>query len=248
MVLALRHALLPRTLHADEPSPHVDWSAGAVRLLTEAVPWTAGERPRRAGVSSFGMSGTNVHLILEEPPAAECDGQAAVAPLVGGATAWVMSGRTADGVRAQAGRLAAHLAAHPGLAPADVAWSLAATRSAFEHRAVLIGTSRDELVTGLPGLTADAAAGDPGRVVFVFPGQGAQWAGMGRELAATSPVFAARLAECARALAPHVGWDLQDVIESAEALESAEVTQPVLWAVMVSLARVRSPPRRWPGS
>ena len=264
MVLALRHGLLPRTLHADEPSPHIDWSAGDVRLLHQPVPWAPGGTPRRAGVSSFGMSGTNVHVILEEPPrgagaepAGAGDAAAPlVSPLVAGATAWVVSARTEAGVRAQAGRLAAHLAEGPAdQDPADVAWSLATARSVFEHRAVLVGTVPGELAPGRPraGRAGGGGAGagvlvgpggrgrsaaDPGQVVFVFPGQGSQWAGMGRELAACCPVFAARLAACGRALAPHVDWDLADVLARDELPAQADVVQPVLWAVMVSLAAV----------
>jgi acyl transferase domain-containing protein/thioesterase domain-containing protein len=139
--------------------------------------------------------------------------------------------------------------ARPGLDPADVGWSLATTRSAFEHRAVIIGAHRDEMIAGLAGLTtgehaagaAPGAAGSAGRIVYVFPGQGSQWTGMGRELAQCCPVFAARLAECGRALAPHVSWDLLDVLNGADGapgLGAAEVIQPVLWAVMVSLASV----------
>ena len=156
MVLALQHGLLPATLHARVPSPHVDWQAGDVRLLTEAVPWPAGGgRPRRAGISSFGMSGTNVHAIIEEAPpapAAEAGGEpvpggepgargrdGAGAALVSGVVPWVVSARSAAGLAAQAGRLAAHAAARPGPDPADVAWSLATTRSTFEHRAVVLG-------------------------------------------------------------------------------------------------------------
>ena len=261
MVLALQHGLLPRTLHAAEPSPHVDWSAGAVRLLAEPVPWPARDgRPRRAGVSAFGLSGTNAHVILEEAPvpgdeAAAEPGtrpEAGTAPVLGpvlgpGLAPWVASGRTAAGLAAQAGRLAAYVAARPDLDPADVAWSLATSRSAFEHRAVITGdgpAGLTALAAGEPAagvVTGSVPAGGAGRVVFVFPGQGAQWAGMGRELAAASPVFAAKLAECARALAPHVGWDLRDVIAGAPGapgLEAAEVVQPALWAVLVSLAAV----------
>ena len=141
------------------------------------------------------------------------------------------------------------MAAHRDLDPADVGWSLATTRSAFAHRAVITGAGREDLAAALaavaagmpaPGAVTGEAA-DPGRVVFVFPGQGAQWAGMGRELAECSPVFAARLAECARALAPHAGWDLHEVLAGGPGvpgLGAAEVAQPVLWAVMVSLAAV----------
>ncbi|WP_435792506.1 type I polyketide synthase [Amycolatopsis tolypomycina] len=233
MVLALRNGKLPRTLHVDEPSPHVDWSAGRVTLLREPVAWPAGDRPRRAGVSAFGASGTNAHVILEEAPAAV--EEPARQPLVPGTTAWIVSGRTADGRAAQAGRLREHVLGG-SWAPEDVGWSLAATRSAFAHRAVVLG---DDLPAGLaavatgqpaPGVVTGVAA-SVGRVVFVFPGQGSQWIGMGRELASVSPVFAARLAECAAALSPHVSLDLDD-------LDSADVVQPALWAVMVSLAEV----------
>ncbi|MGK5638496.1 type I polyketide synthase [Streptomyces sp. URMC 126] len=260
MVLALRHKQLPRTLHADEPSPHVDWTAGHVRLLTEARPWETDGRPRRAGVSSFGVSGTNAHLILEEAPE-PADDETSVEAADAGAPdaaldapdtcAWLVSGRTADGLRAQAARLAEYVAARPELDPADVARSLATTRSVFEYRAVVTGTGRAELTKGLaavaagtpaPGVVTGAnAAAEATEPVFVFPGQGAQWAGMGRELAASSPVFAARLAECARALEPYVDWSLTDVLAGADgapALERADVVQPALWAVLVSLAAV----------
>ncbi|MFF4363745.1 SDR family NAD(P)-dependent oxidoreductase [Streptomyces sp. NPDC001604] len=244
MVLALQHEELPRTLHADEPSPHIDWTEGHVRLLTEARPWQPGERPRRAGVSSFGISGTNAHVILEEAPAAEpVEPSSEVEPVVSGVGAWLVSSRSAAGLSAQADRLREWVTARPELQPADVAWSLATSRSVFEHRAVVLGAE------GLGALAGGAASGDVVsgvarsgvRPVFVFPGQGSQWLGMGCELAAASPVFAARLAECAAALAPHVEWSLMDVlagVESAPALEAADVVQPVLWAVMVSLAAV----------
>ncbi|WP_335984373.1 type I polyketide synthase, partial [Streptomyces sp. CA2R106] len=253
MVLALQHEQLPQTLYADEPSPHIDWSAGQVRLLTESVPWPAGERPRRAGVSSFGMSGTNAHVILEEAPAPDAAPEPprtrTTPPLVSGADAWLVSGRSAEALVAQAGRLREWVAGRPGLEPADVAWSLAVTRSAFEHRAVVVGGDRAALVGGLESLAAGVPSGAVvsgtaravGRPVFVFPGQGSQWVGMGRELASVSPVFAARLAECAAALAPYVEWSLHDVLAGAEgapALEAADVVQPALWAVMVSLAAV----------
>jgi len=253
-VMALRHQVLPRTLHAEEPSPHVDWSAGAVRLLTEPGPWLTDGRPRRAGVSAFGIGGTNAHIIVEEAPAADeasdvADVPVGGVPLVSGAVPWVLSGRSSEGLVAQAGRLGAFVAGRPELDVSDVAWSLATTRSAFEHRAVVLGVDRAELTVGLdavvsgdpwPGLVSGAAV-DTGRVVFVFPGQGAQWVGMGRELAGCCPVFAERLAECGVALAPLVDWSLAEVIAGVAGvpgLERAEVVQPVLWAVMVSLAAV----------
>ena len=256
MVQALRNGVLPGTLHADDPSPHIDWSAGNVRLLGEALPWTVEGRPRRAGVSGFGMSGTNVHVIVEEAPAPEDVEEAAQpdAPAVlsdSGVSAWLVSGRSSAGLVGQAGRLREFALAHPEHTPRDVAWALATTRSAFENRAVVVGTEREELAAGLAAVATDQPAGNvvsglagssgPGRSVFVFPGQGSQWAGMGRELLECSPVFAAKLDECAAALAPFVHWSLRDVLAGAEgapSLESADVLQPVLWAVMVSLAEV----------
>ncbi|MFD0660975.1 type I polyketide synthase [Thermocatellispora tengchongensis] len=254
MVLALQNGLLPPTLHADEPSPHIDWSAGRIRLLNEAVPWPAADRPRRAGVSSFGMSGTNAHLILEEAPAAEPDTLADVPadttpPVLTEAPAWLVSGRSREALRAQAARLAAHLDAAADVNPLDVSWSLATTRSTFEHRAVVLGAGREGFLTGLSALAAgessagvvSGVAGAVSPVVFVFPGQGSQWVGMGRELAESSPVFAARLAECGRALSHYVDWSLDDVLTGAEgapSLDRVDVVQPALWAIMVSLAAV----------
>ncbi|MFD7432782.1 type I polyketide synthase, partial [Streptomyces sp. NPDC059818] len=228
MVLAMQHGELPRTLHVSEPSPHVDWDTGEVELLSHPVPWAAGERLRRAGVSSFGGSGTNAHLILEEAPAestagdksdesavpgdqaqggpAPQDGTAgsseAADPVVFGAGAgpWLVSGRSAEGLSAQAGHLSTWISARPELEPVDVAWSSATTRSAFEHRAVVMGDDREELLAGLESLAAGTPSGavvsgvvkPDVRVVFAFAGQGSQWVGMGRELAGCSPVFAAR--------------------------------------------------------
>ncbi|GAB1818699.1 type I polyketide synthase [Herbidospora sp. RD11066] len=241
MVLALQNDLLPATLHAGVPSPHVDWTTGDVRLLTEPVAWKANGRARRAGVSAFGISGTNAHVILEEAPLPAGITPVEQAPALSGATAWPVSGQTASGLVEQARRLADHLAAHPGLDPAGVAWSLATTRSLFEHRAVVTGTTRDDLTAGLRALASGepaagvvtGVAGGTGPVVFVFPGQGSQWIGMGRELAATSPVFAARLAECQKALKPYVDWSLDD--DDLD-LDRVDVVQPALWATMVSLA------------
>ncbi|MEU7230381.1 SDR family NAD(P)-dependent oxidoreductase, partial [Streptomyces chrestomyceticus] len=223
MVLALQHEQLPRTLHVDELSSHVDWTAGEVEVLTEPVPWPSGDRVRRAGVSSFGLSGTNAHVILEEAPAPAVtqDGDSPAGPsgegtgtggtvlVPGVAPAWLVSGRSAAGLTAQADRLRDWLTARPELEPADVAWSLAAGRSVFEHRAVVVGTGRAELLGGVGSLASGVPAGSVVsgvarshvRPVFAFAGQGSQWVGMGRELAGVSPVFAARLAECAAALA-----------------------------------------------
>ncbi|WP_414636667.1 SDR family NAD(P)-dependent oxidoreductase, partial [Actinophytocola sp.] len=239
MVMAMRHGLLPATLHVDEPTPHVDWSAGAVRLLTEPTAWSPNGHPRRAGVSSFGVSGTNAHVIVEEP------GQEAAARVAPAETPavlpLVLSARGADALRAQAARLLSFVESAPGLAPADVGLSLLG-KARLADRAVVVGTGRESLVEGLRALAAGhgSVTGHvlAGRVAMVFPGQGAQWAGMGRELLASSKVFAARMADCAQALSPYVDWSLTDVIADEAALDRVDVVQPVLWAVMVSLAEV----------
>ncbi|GFH34808.1 SDR family NAD(P)-dependent oxidoreductase [Streptomyces pacificus] len=248
MVMALRHGVLPRTLHVDEPTPQVDWSAGGVRLLTERRDWPRTGRPRRAGVSSFGVSGTNAHLILEEAPQSPAHGGAGDRTDTGGAPLpLVLSGRTAAAVREQARRLHRHLADRPGLAPAGVAGSLVTTRSTFDHRAVVLGTDRAELlggldsvVQGVPDARAVTGCAVGGRdVVFVFPGQGGQWAGMALELREEFPVFAETLHSCAEALAAYVGWSLLDVLREAEGapgLDRVDVIQPVLFAVTAALA------------
>ncbi|TDV49775.1 polyketide synthase 12 [Actinophytocola oryzae] len=241
MVLAVGHGVLPASLHVDRPTPHVDWSAGTVELLTERRPWPETAAPRRAGVSSFGVSGTNAHLIIEQAPARTEDAGGAGHE---GVTVWPVSARSAAGVRAQAARLREHVSAHPGLSAADVGRSLATTRSHLAHRAHVVGTDRAELLAGLAALSegghvsGPVADTDP---VFVFPGQGSQWPGMAVDLLGSSPVFAARLGECAEALRPHVAWSLPEVLRGAPGapgLDRVDVVQPVLWAVMVSLAAV----------
>ncbi|MGW2378492.1 type I polyketide synthase, partial [Kitasatospora sp. NPDC001683] len=200
MVLAMRNRLLPKTLHVDEPTPQVDWSAGAVSLLTESRPWNGTGEPRRAAVSSFGMSGTNAHVILEEAEEADSASQAPVPD--DAVLPWILSAKSAEALRAQARELAAFLGSVPGPALADAAFSLAATRARFEHRAVVVAAGRDGVREALSALAAGEPAGPlvegqaPHAVkpVFVFPGQGAQWVGMAVELARVSPVFAARLA------------------------------------------------------
>ena len=245
MVLALRHGVLPPTLHVDEPTPHVDWSAGTVALLTEARPWPDGDRPRRAGVSSFGISGTNVHTILEQAPPEETASDDDAGPA--GELPWALSGRSAAALAARARDLRAHLDAVPDAALPDLAWSLATTRSAHEHRAVVLAAGRDDLTAALDALaegrpapdTVTRAPGTPGDVVFVFPGQGSQWTGMAAELLDTAPVFAEAFAACAAALRPHVDWSLTDVVRGepgAPSLDRVDVVQPTLFAVGVSLA------------
>ncbi|HEX2132867.1 MAG TPA: type I polyketide synthase, partial [Actinophytocola sp.] len=232
MIMAMRHGRLPATLHVDDPTPKVDWSAGAVELLTDARGWPEVDRPWRAGVSSFGASGTNAHVIVEQAPRDERPSPTASGPVV-----WAVSARTEEALADQVRRLRDWVRAHPDVAPADVAASLLG-RAMFEHRAVAVGETTDEL---LSELDTSRPATRPGRVVFVFPGQGAQWAGMAAELMDAAPVFARRMGECADALAPHIDWSLLDVVrdvDGAPPLERVDVVQPVLFAVMVSLAAV----------
>ncbi|WSY11404.1 acyltransferase domain-containing protein [Embleya sp. NBC_00896] len=250
MVEALRHGVLPRTLHAEEPTPHVDWSAGSVRLLTEARPWPEADRPRRAAVSAFGVSGTNAHVILElpaeEPVEPAVDEPAAAPDSV--PLPWVLSAKTPDALRAQAVRLVDRLEVDASPRTADVGFSLVSSRAVFAERAVVIGERADlieSLGAVLRGESAAGAvtgsAGPVGRTVFVFPGQGSQWVGMAAELFGQSPVFAARFGECAKALEAFVDWSPVDVltgVEGAPSLDRVDVVQPVLWAVLVSLAEV----------
>ena len=262
MVMALRREQLPRTLHAGERSPHVDWSVGEVELLTESVPWLRGERPRRAGVSSFGIGGTNAHLILEEAPPE--DGELLPTPAVEGkprvedqspgtpgtgaspVVPWLLSARSEPALRAQAERLRSHLLLHPQLAPTDVAFTLAG-RATFEHRGVVVGADRDQLLVGLEALArGEPAAGmvkgwarSAGKVAFMFPGQGSQWKGMAAELLDSSPVFANQIEACARALDPFVGWSLEELLRGSPdtpSLDRVDVVQPALFAVMLALA------------
>ncbi|MFD0413493.1 type I polyketide synthase [Streptomyces sp. NPDC127108] len=249
MVMAMRHGVLPKTLHVAEPTPEVDWSTGEVALLAEERTWPDTDRPRRFGVSSFGFSGTNAHAIIEQAPVAEAPERIAepdtsLVPLL-------VSAKDDEALRAGADRLRAHLVAHPDLDPRDVAATLAVSRSAFDSRAVVVGQDRDGLLAGLAAVVegptavargvesarvATGAAEPAGKVAFVFPGQGSQWLGMGAELAESSPVFRASMEACAEALAPYVDWSLWDVLDDADALERVDVVQPALWAVMVSLA------------
>ncbi|MEU0916934.1 SDR family NAD(P)-dependent oxidoreductase [Streptomyces cyaneofuscatus] len=244
MVHALRHAHLPRTLHAENPTSHIDWDTGTLELLTEPRDWPENDRPRRAAVSSFGFSGTNAHVILEQAPAIEeetastPDGPPLPVPLV-------LSGRGGQALADQARLLRDRLA--EGTDPvADIAYSLVTTRATLDHRAVVTGTDPAELREALTALAEGSTAPNlvrgvrrtESRSAFVFPGQGSQWVGMAAELLDSSPVFAAKLAECADALAPFTDWDLVETLRTGAPLERVEVVQPALWAVMVSLAEV----------
>ncbi|MEU3313850.1 type I polyketide synthase [Streptomyces sp. NPDC006662] len=251
-VMALRHRHLPRTLHVGEPSRHVDWSSGGVELLVRGREWTREGGPRRAGVSSFGVSGTNAHVILEEAPPeeaprAQAPPQREASEVAGGLLPWVLSARSAAALRGQAAKLAAFVSAAPDADLAGIGAALVSHRSRFEHRAVVLGRGREALLGALGALGEGAespavvrgVAGKPGGVAFVFPGQGAQWAGMGRQLYAAFPVFARHLDACAEALSEWVDWSLLDVVHGAEgapSLDRVDVVQPALFAVMVSLA------------
>ena len=291
MVMALRMGALPRTLHAEEPSSQIDWSAGAVSLLSEERLWPAGAEPRRAGVSSFGASGTNAHLIVEEAPVGsefsedEQDPALEQGPALevsvkevpettkgpadliyegdtqlteddtqltgltsSGFVPWIISARDRKGLQAQAQQLSTYVQDDQSASALDVAYSLV-RRPRFAERAVAIGAGRDELLAGLSALSGDRSAPGTlhgmvgargaGKVVFVFPGQGSQWEGMAVELLEHSPIFARTLHECGEALATHIDWSLESVLRSepgAPGLERVDVVQPVLFAVMVSLA------------
>ncbi len=246
LVLALRHGVLPRTLHADEPTSHVDWSAGTVRLVDRSRSWPAGEAPRRAAVSSFGMSGTNAHVVVEQAPA-EADAPTGGREAGPGLVLWPLSARGPAALAEQAARLHDRITADPAADPVDVGWSLAVSRTAFDHRAVATGRDRDSLAASLSALAerrpdpaaVTGRARPDRRVVWVFPGQGGQWADMAADLLTASPVFAGTIADCERALAPHTDWSLTAVLRrepGAPSLERVDVVQPVLWAVMVALA------------
>ena len=243
MVMAMRHAVLPRTLHAERPTTKADWDSGQVRVLTEERAWPVLDRPRRAAVSSFGISGTNAHVILETVSA-----NAEVTKSIAGPLVWVLSARSAASLRAQAGRLRgfAQAASDDDLAASG---ATLARRQSFAHRAVILAADRAELVAALAALAegtthpalSTGIAGRDATPVFVFPGQGAQWVGMATELLATHDLFAAELRRCAEALEPHTGWSVLDVLTGAEgapALEGTDVVQPVLFALMVSLAHL----------
>ncbi|MFD9861161.1 type I polyketide synthase [Streptomyces alboflavus] len=254
MVMAMRQGVLPKTLHVDEPTPQVDWDAGAVELLTEPRAWPGrGDTgPRRAGVSSFGVSGTNAHVIVEQAPGDEAEpegsGTAAgppVSSVVSGVVPVALSAKSPEALRARAGQVRELLLASDGLELGDVAWSLAVARSRFEHRGVVLGRDREQVLAGLAeladgdataqGVVTGRALSGSVRPVFVFPGQGSQWAGMARQLLDESPVFAERMRECGDALAEFVEWDLLDEL-SGDHFDQVDVVQPVLFAVMVSLA------------
>ncbi|MEU9542154.1 SDR family NAD(P)-dependent oxidoreductase [Streptomyces mirabilis] len=258
-VLALGHELLPASLHADTPTEHVDWTGGGLRVHSAARAWPrGGDRVRRAGVSAFGISGTNAHVVLEEAPRDLVRPASGAPPTqLPGATLFPLSARTLPALRGQAARLLEALDEQPRPALPEVAATLAHHRTHFEHRAVVRAADRDDLLTALRALAegrtdsdtdtgADVVVGPQqavptGKLAFVFPGQGSQWAGMARDLLDRDPVFADELDRCDAALRPFTTWSVAAVLRGAEGappLDRVDVVQPVLFAVMVSLAAV----------
>nr|WP_240436471.1 type I polyketide synthase [Streptomyces sporangiiformans] len=254
VVLCLAHGRLVPSLNYATPNPAIDMDALGLRVQQEAADWTPADaaRPLVAGVSSFGMGGTNAHLVLEQAPtrSSSADAEPCTAGTDRPVVPWLVSARTPQALRAQTDRLAAHPTVTGGATPTvtgaadpvDIAWSLLTTRTHFDHRAVGVGTDSDAILTALAASMSPGPAGDAvNSAVFVFPGQGSQWPGMAAELMCTSPEFAARLAECEAALAPHLDWSPTAVLRGdadTPPMDRADVVQPVLWAVMVSLAEL----------
>ncbi|MEU5331688.1 beta-ketoacyl synthase N-terminal-like domain-containing protein, partial [Streptomyces parvus] len=269
MVQAMRHGVLPRTLHVDEPSDQVDWSAGAVELLTEARQWPETGGPRRAAVSSFGVSGTNAHVILEQAPpvdganqadaaedTAQADAVADTAPEATPVLPWLLSAKSPDALRGQAAELAAHIRRTPAVNGTDLAYSLITTRAVFDQRAAVVGTDRDRLIADLERLATGGTLPEtlvrderrPGRLAFLFAGQGSQRVGMGRELYDQYPAyrasFDASCAELDRQLADAVELPLRDVVfarpgsDEAARLDSTVYAQSALFALETSLHRL----------
>ncbi len=246
MVQAMRHGVLPKTLHAEEPSPHVDWSDGELRLLREQEPWERNGRPRRAGVSSFGISGTNAHVILEEAPPVE-EVASVVVPDIG-VLPFLVSASSGRALAGQAARLSAFVQADPELDLRGVAGALALERARLSHRAVVVADGREGLASALGALERDeradglfSGAAGGGKVAFSFSGQGSQWAGMGSGLYGAFPVFASALEEVCGVLDGHLGRSLRALLfskdgsEEAELLGRTEITQPALFAIEVAL-------------
>ncbi|MFC8425646.1 beta-ketoacyl synthase N-terminal-like domain-containing protein, partial [Streptomyces sp. NPDC057236] len=247
MIQAMRHGTLPKTLHVDEPSPHIDWESGNVRLLTEARPWPETGHPRRAAVSSFGISGTNAHLVLEAPPVPETVETEQEPDLPEGTVIpWVLSAKTGQALREQAERLLDHVTEHPHLHPAHISHALAATRARFGQRAVVLGSGRDELISGLRALsrqetsrTVVTGVAREGATAFLFTGQGSQRAGMGRTLCDTHTVFREAFDEVCTTLDRHLdtGHSVKDVVlgDDPALLDQTRYTQAGLFALETAL-------------
>ncbi|MBL1099164.1 type I polyketide synthase [Streptomyces coffeae] len=244
--LSMSHGVLPASLNYAEPHPAIPMDTWRLRVNTAGRAWAGDDRV--AGVSSFGVGGTNCHLVVGAPPVATVpepdSAQDAADP--GDVVPVVVSGKSMDALRAQAGRLREWVVNDDALRPSDIGFSTVTTRSALKHRGVVLAADRAELLAGLSALSSgepaahvtEGSAATPAGVVWVFPGQGSQWAGMARGLWDSSPVFAARMTECEHVLSGMVDWSLREVLEDEAALERVDVVQPALFAVMVSLAEV----------
>jgi acyl transferase domain-containing protein/NADPH:quinone reductase-like Zn-dependent oxidoreductase/acyl carrier protein len=245
-VQSMRYGMVPATVHLDSPTPQVDWSPGTIEVVRRTCPWPdQADRPRRAGVSAFGISGTNAHVILEQAPPALATATPAGSAMP--AIPWVLSAKSAPALAGQAARLLRFVEQRADLDPHDVALSLVTTRALFDHRAVAVGADRDELLSGLAAIASGAPAPNvvtgkataTGGTVFIFPGQGSQWPGMAAELLECAPAFADEMQSCDAAFTEFVNWSLLETVRGgagARSLDRVEVVQPVLFAVLVSLA------------
>jgi len=245
VILAMKHATLPPTLHAGTPSEHIDWTSGAVRLLTSARPWPERECPRRAAVSSFGISGTNAHIVVEDVPAAPapaCEDRS---------VPWIISAKTEAALREQAARLHEFATGQREFGAAEIGAALLTGRTGLDRGAVVLGSNEGDLVTGLKLLAngepaanvlTGSAVPDPGRLAFLCSGQGAQWPGMGRELHERSPEFATALDRVCEELDPFLDAPLKEVMfaEDGARLDRTEYTQPALFALETALAAALS--------
>nr|WP_243769089.1 type I polyketide synthase [Streptomyces cyanogenus] len=254
MVQAIHHGVLPKTLHIDQPTPHVDWESGAVKLLTEQTPWPDTGHPRRAAVSSFGISGTNAHLILEAAPAETppTETPAEPAPAADGPAPWLLSARTPQALQAQAARLHTHLTRHPHLDTTAVARALATTRTHFNHRAAITHGTPTQRLNALHALTHNQPHphlthltttdnSSEAKIAFCFSGQGTQHPGMGHDLYTTNPTFAHHLDRICHALDPHLDHPLQHIMWATPndpltgLLNTTLYTQPALFALQTAL-------------
>ncbi|MFD7715248.1 type I polyketide synthase [Streptomyces sp. NPDC059814] len=243
VALSVHHGVIPPSLHFRTPNPRIDFPAERLEVVTETAAWPAG--PRFAGVSSFGYGGTNAHVALGEAP----EGAPVQAtPDAGGPVCLTVSGTSPHSLARNAARLANHLGQSPGTRLSDVAYSLATTRTQHPTRGVVIAGRTDDAVAGLRALAADeshdavvtGAAAGRGRVAFVFPGQGAQWWGMGRSLWEQNNAFREAVTACDEALVPHTGFSVAAIVRGQDGLAPpftrTDVVQPALFAMYVGLA------------
>ncbi|MFK3985773.1 type I polyketide synthase, partial [Micromonospora sp. NPDC050397] len=250
MTLAMQHNLLPKTLHITEPTPQVDWTTGNIKLLTEPQPWPQHDRPHRTAISSFGVSGTNAHVILEQaPPQTTPQPTTPTTPTIHTPPTLTLSAKTLPALHAQAQRLHTHLTNNPHTNLHNIAHALTTTRTTHQHRAVIIAENHPTTLTALhalhhnqthPNLTTNRT-NPTGKTVFIFPGQGSQWAGMGAQLLTTSPTFATHINNCQQALNPHINWKITDVLNqtpNAPTLDRVDVVQPTTFAIMIALAHL----------